>query len=238
MKEYNEIKYYIYEWYIKDTDEVFYVGKGCGDRYKITKRNNKFFTDMYNSHECDVRILEDCLTEEEAYSKEAQWIAWYRENTNYRLTNQTDGGDGTRGYHPSQKTIEAQRKANIERWNDQEWKAKIIASRHDPTSTYQSEEFRKKISDLVKGDKNPNYGNYWTDEQKEALRKKQVESGRYVGDKNPKAKAIQCVETGEVFSCIAYAMEKYGVKHAASFTAALDKPTRTAAGFHWITFSK
>ena len=237
MKEPSEIKYYVYEWYIVDTDEVFYVGKGCGDRYKTTRRNNKFFNDMYNSHECDVRILEDCLTEEEAYAKEMEWIAWYRDNTNYRLTNQTDGGDGTRGYKPSQETIEAQRQAIIDRWNNPEWKAKIIAARHDPSSTYQSDEFKKKISSLVQGENNPNYGNRWSEEQKDALRQKIIASGRYVGEKNPKAKTIQCVETGEIFSCITYAMRKYGVKCAASFTAALDKPTRTAAGLHWITLS-
>lgn len=27
-------KFYVYEWYNIDTNEVFYVGKGCGNRYK------------------------------------------------------------------------------------------------------------------------------------------------------------------------------------------------------------
>lgn len=44
-----------------------------------------------------------------------------------------------------------------------------------------------------------------------------------------------CLETGESFKCIKDAMEKYGVKYAASFTAAINKPTRTAAKLHWIT---
>lgn len=26
--------YYVYEWFIKETGEVFYVGKGRGNRYK------------------------------------------------------------------------------------------------------------------------------------------------------------------------------------------------------------
>lgn len=53
----SENKYYVYEYFIKPTDEIFYVGKGCGDRYKTTKGRNKFFSDMYNSHECGVRII-------------------------------------------------------------------------------------------------------------------------------------------------------------------------------------
>ena len=27
-------EYYVYEWFIVDTNEVFYVGKGKGNRYK------------------------------------------------------------------------------------------------------------------------------------------------------------------------------------------------------------
>ncbi len=38
-------------------------------------------------------------------------------------------------------------------------------------------------SERLSGDKNPNYGNYWTDAQKEDMRRKMT--GRYDGDKNP-----------------------------------------------------
>ncbi len=48
-----ENKYYVYEWFIVSTDEVFYVGKGCGDRYKKLSGRNKFFMDMYRTHQCD-----------------------------------------------------------------------------------------------------------------------------------------------------------------------------------------
>ena len=48
-------------------------------------------------------------------------------------------------------------------------------------------DYKQRISNTLKGrysgEKNPNYGNYWTDEQKEALSKKMV--GRYDGKKNP-----------------------------------------------------
>ena len=35
-------KFYVYEWYIVDTNEVIYVGKGTGNRYKQTNRNKMF----------------------------------------------------------------------------------------------------------------------------------------------------------------------------------------------------
>lgn len=230
-----ENKYYVYEWFIVPTGEVFYVGKGCGGRYKTLSSRNKFFLDMYNTHDCDVRIIEDQLYEDDAYELEHSTVRWYREHTNYRLTNQTDGGDGTRGYKPSE---EQKGKIGLyfkKKWEDATWRQNIISQRHDPDSTYQSQEFKQKISSLVSGEKNPNYGNYWTEEMKENLRQKQKESCRYVGTRNPNHKSIQCVETQERFECIKYAKEKYGVKSQASFTIALDHPNRTAAGLHWIS---
>lgn len=62
----------------------------------------------------------------------------------------------------------------------------------------------------MKGKQNPNYGNRWTDAQKEALSEKMI--GRYADEKNPRATRIKCVETGEVFDCIKKAQEHYDVK--------------------------
>lgn len=89
-----ERRFYIYEYYIKDTNEVFYVGKGTGKRYKEHRRRNKMFLDFYSTHDCDVRIVRDGLTETEAYELEHETIIYYLENTDYRLTNQSTGGDG------------------------------------------------------------------------------------------------------------------------------------------------
>ena len=62
-------KFYVYEWYDIDTNKIFYVGKGCGNRYrKITERNLEF-QNYYNNHNVDVRIVKDHLTEQEAF----QW---------------------------------------------------------------------------------------------------------------------------------------------------------------------
>ena len=52
--------FYVYEWFIKETNEVIYVGKGCGRRYKVTK-HNKFFNDMIKRFDCDSRIIKEFL---------------------------------------------------------------------------------------------------------------------------------------------------------------------------------
>lgn len=193
-------RFYVYEWYVVDTNEVFYVGKGTGDRYKRLNGRNYFFQCMYDTHNCDVRKIYENLTEEEAFKKEIETIKYYKENTDYRLTNQTDGGEGVSGWIPT-------------------------------------DEFRNKISEKVKGSNNPNYQNYWSEEQKENLRQKQKSNPMYKNETNPNAKRIICVETGEVFECIKFAMKKYNIKSDGSVTVALKNPIRTAGGMHWVVYS-
>lgn len=223
----------MYEWYIINTGEVFYVGKGCGERYKSISNRNKFFLDMYHSHSCDVRILSNDLYEEDAYHLEYETIQWYKFHSEYRLTNQTDGGDGTRGFKLSEEQREKITKSIRQRCSDPEYLDKIRTLRSDPNGVYKSKDFRKKISDIVQGENNPNYGNHWTKEQKQSLSYKQKASHRYDGTKNPNSKKIRCIETGEIFDCIKDAQDKYKVKCQSSFTFALKSKNRTAAKLHW-----
>jgi len=50
---------------------------------------------------------------------------------------------------------------------------------------YRTQEFREKISKIVKGKKNPNFGNHWSEEQKQKVRDKLKKRGGYKGKKNP-----------------------------------------------------
>lgn len=224
LPDYNEIihlpppnKYYVYEWYFVNTNEVFYIGKGCGKRFKEIHGRNKFFQCMYKSHSCAVRIIMHGFSEVDAYQYERYVIQYYKKFTTFRLTNQTEGGDGTVGY----------------KFSDEQYQH-MLETRRDPNGVYKSDAFRAKISSLVQGENNPNFGHRWSNAQKDALSKKQSASGRYKDTKNPTATRIQCVETGEVFDCIKFAMQQYDVKYPASFSVALDNPKRTAAGLHWV----
>ena len=87
-----EKRYYVYAWYVKDTNEVFYIGKGTGRRYLNRKRENEFFMRMMKTHDCESKILIDNLDEETAFKLEKVVIAIYR-LTDCRLTNVTDGGE-------------------------------------------------------------------------------------------------------------------------------------------------
>jgi hypothetical protein len=87
-----EKRYYVYQWYVKGTREVFYVGKGTGNRYRTRKRENVFFTRMLETHDCESEIIADNLDEKTAFELEKVVISFYKK-TNCRLTNVTDGGE-------------------------------------------------------------------------------------------------------------------------------------------------
>lgn len=233
----NERLYYVYIWYFTETNEVFYVGKGKGRRYKQVSGRNKFFTDMYTSHNCNVKKIYENLTEAEAFQKEQETIKWYKENTNFRLTNQTDGGEGSTGWIAPEEFKKKQSDIHKAQWQDEEFKARMIEIRTDENGPYKSKEFREKISQLVQGENNPNYNHCWTEEMKESLRQKQKENDLYNDETNPNAKKIICVETGEVFDCIKFAIEKYNIKDHSNMSAALKHPIRTAGGCHWVDYS-
>ena len=91
---------YIFYVYIhrRSTDgKPFYVGKGKALRAWRTDRNNKFWQNVYKKHGRDVDIVFDNLSEEEAFQCERDVILELK-YFGYKLTNQTDGGDGPSGY--------------------------------------------------------------------------------------------------------------------------------------------
>lgn len=157
-----EQKYYIYEWFNKNTGEVFYIGKGCNNRYSQITGRNKFFIDYYNTHDCESRIIIENLSEKDAYDMEIKTIKWYKENTNYRLTNQTDGGEG----HPFPRGIK----------NPKFGKGYEVAGEKNPFyGKRHIPRVRKILSEKAKnrtGEKNPFYNRQHSEETKQILREK------------------------------------------------------------------
>lgn len=83
------------------------------------------------------------------------------------------------------------------------------------------------------GDKNNNYKNYWSLEQKKKASERVINSGLYSGENNPRATKIMCVETGEIYSHIKVASDLLKMKNQTSVTIALKSNYKTAYGYHW-----
>lgn len=65
--------YYVYEWYIKETNEIIYVGKGCRNRYKVRK-HNKLFNEMIKRFDCESRIIKYFDNEKDAFNYEFERV--------------------------------------------------------------------------------------------------------------------------------------------------------------------
>lgn len=65
--------YYVYEWFVVETGEVIYVGKGCRNRYRVRK-HNRFFNEMLKRFECDSRIVREFESEQDAFAYEFERV--------------------------------------------------------------------------------------------------------------------------------------------------------------------
>lgn len=89
----NENKFYVYKWFNEATLEVFYVGKGCGNRAYEYKKRNKVFKEYYKNNPCKVHIIYNNLDEDTAFAKEKETIEHYK-SLGQCIANITTGGYG------------------------------------------------------------------------------------------------------------------------------------------------
>jgi hypothetical protein len=110
-----------------------------------------------------------------------------------------------------------------------------------------TEETKNKISQSLKGEKNPFYGKHHTEEAKRKLseshkgkyhteetKRKMSESrkGKRTGKDNPFAKKVICITTGEIFDCIKDAERKYNVD-SSSIVRCCKGAQKSSKGFKW-----
>lgn len=174
--------YYVYEWFKKETGDVFYVGKGKGNRYKSLANRNPYFMNVYNKYETDVRVVKDNMTEKESLEFEYELIKKYRdEHGEGYLTNLTSGMDGYIGFTRTELSKEKIRGENNpmfgRSWWDEntpqekinEWKSKLGKQGEDNPmygispkermSNEVYEQWLKKQRENKMGENNPNFGN-------------------------------------------------------------------------------
>ena len=95
--------FYVYLHHKKDTNEVFYIGKGKEKRAYVKNRRNPYWKNIVNKHGYYVTFLKQNITEKEAFDLEMLTIKQYKEQ-GIPLTNMTDGGEGLSGIVVSEET--------------------------------------------------------------------------------------------------------------------------------------
>jgi hypothetical protein len=104
--------YYVYIHRRGDNNEVFYVGKGKGNRIKQRDGRNIYWKNIVNKHGYTYEIVEKELSEDSAFDLEIELIKFYRES-GHKLVNLRNGGEGG-SWSDSQKEllIKEKKKAN------------------------------------------------------------------------------------------------------------------------------
>lgn len=87
------MQFYVYEWFNIETNEIFYVGKGCKDRYKQLTKRNKLFKKYYESNKCESRIIKTFKNEQDAFKFENDRILELKKLSQC-LCNLDNGGNG------------------------------------------------------------------------------------------------------------------------------------------------
>lgn len=208
--------YYVYEWIRMDTKEPFYVGKGKENRaYQIKK--NKYFNDILNYCEKNnikvlVSILNDNLTEKEAYDLECWYINEYIFNYGYSLTNTTWGGEGGNTFHFLSEEEKKIYKQNMSK----KLKGKNTGPRSMETCLKISKTRIEK--GLSSGKNNPMYGKNYTDYMSlEKLEQYKINLSKSLKGTGTK-KTVAILHNKELFfdtreECFIYFKNNYGLTH-------------------------
>ena len=93
------MKFYIYAHYRNDTGDLFYVGKGEGNRYKSKQGRNPYWKNIVKAHGYKAEILEYFETEGDAFQAEQSLISELgrKDLGKGLLVNMSDGGEGASG---------------------------------------------------------------------------------------------------------------------------------------------
>ena len=104
-------KFYTYIHRRADTGEVFYVGKGSGRRATFIHQRSEYWNRVASAHGFVVEFVAYFYEECHAMDHEVFLISEYR-NSDVRLVNHTNGGEGTSGWVHSDEAKEKMSKAS------------------------------------------------------------------------------------------------------------------------------
>jgi hypothetical protein len=140
---------YIYGHYRESDGKLFYIGKGIGNRAWDKKRRNRYWFRVVNKHGLVVKIIEDNLTEEQAFSKEKQLIA---EIGLENLANITEGGEGFTSEFCKQRYKDPEQRKKLsdirkKKMEDPEFRKKMLSKLTGGILKISKEEWKKKVSE-------------------------------------------------------------------------------------------
>jgi len=172
--------FYVYTHTRADTNQVFYIGKGKGDRSKNVQSRGRYWKNVYNkAGGMSVDYIVKDVDEEFAFMVEIECIELYRD-LGCKLANITNGGTGATGRIVSEDT-----RRRIGLANSKTPKAR--GESHGMYGKNHTQESLKKMSLARKGkytgENHPMFGKKVSEEELKRMSERM--KGRYVGKDNP-----------------------------------------------------
>lgn len=135
--------YYVYEFYIVDTGEIIYAGKGKGRRYKVTSQRNELLTKMLAENNCKSRIVKTFDKEEDAFTFEFEYINQLRAQGQC-ICNIHSGGAGGSGEYWTEELRREYSERNVMKSPDQRARMSANNPMKDPKITKKVSEQKRK----------------------------------------------------------------------------------------------
>ncbi|MBQ1769389.1 MAG: hypothetical protein IIZ99_01665 [Turicibacter sp.] len=171
-------EFYVYIWFREDYNTPFYIGKGKTDKNHNrakTIKNNKHFKRIYNKVPTHVTIVEDNLSEDEAFELEKKIIKFLVNDCGYSIQAKSYKGKEKKGRHLVNCTFGGEG---------------ISGYRHTPEENLKSTKRGEEHGMYGKrGELSPIYGRKYSSEHKEKIKLN-----------NPKRKKVYCVETKQTYN--------------------------------------
>lgn len=197
----------------------------------------------------DFEIIEYC-NPEFLNEKEKYWIKYY--NTFLDGWNSTEGGDGNiiwsdemkeqhsllmKQYYNnnpvSLETKEKQSKIMKEKWADQIYKEKLRNAQKQSYINNPNRREQQRINTLKRYE-NPKEREKSSLAQQKRWNNPEEHKKASLAHIKSHGKKVRCIETGEIFNCIADACEKLGKKRTATgISSCLKGNKKSAYGYHW-----
>lgn len=178
--------FYVYLHITKDTNEIFYVGKGKGNRAYKSSGRNKFWHSVINKHGFKVEIVKENLTEEQSVALEKQLIHEYgrRDLGVGKLVNLTNGGDGVSGkiYTDNEKKLLSDSLKSHYKISENREKrrqvAKKVLGRKEVREKLRIAALKINSSEEFKKNKTKNTRNSWNNPKTRQLRIEKIKQAR------------------------------------------------------------